>query len=396
MDLSRRFFLASAAAPIMAGAARVAQAQAAMEGKKYRACIIGDTKQGGYGHFMHLVFAHRPDVEVVALADPDEQGRAQNAAECGAKTTYADYREMLEKEKPDLVSIGPRCTVNHKEYVLAAAAVGAHGIIEKPISTDLAEADEMIAALDAKNLKWSIAFNFRVSPILQHAKKALLEDRIIGSVLEVRGRGKEDNRAGAEDMIVLGTHIFDAMSFLMDGKPAWCESDITVNGKPATKADVHEASEPLGPIVGNRLHSVYGYSLGTAGHFSSMKSKDGPGGRFGLDVYGSLGIMTIRVDVIPQVYVLRDPTWAPGGSGAQWEPLPGAPEVKMDDPRNGRNAPIIDDLIAAIQENREPQVSLKHGRDSLEMIQATFESYVQGKRVAMPLQERVHPLKRWA
>jgi hypothetical protein len=68
----------------------------------------------------------------------------------------------------------------------------------------------------------------------------------------------------------------------------------------------------------------------------------------------------------------------------------------MDDPRNGRNAPLIDDLIAAIEEDREPAVSLKSGRDAHEMIQSTFDAYVQGKRVALPLQERTHPLKRWA
>ena len=192
MKMDRRAFLASAATPLVAAAAAGQQ-------RKYKACIIGDTEHGGYGHSMHLVWAHRDDVEVVALADPDETGRAKHATEAGAPRTYADYKEMLEKEQPDLVSIGPRWTTNHKDYVLAAAECGAHGMLEKPIAADLAEADAMIDAIEAKNLKWAIAHNFRVSPIIRHAKHLLHEEHILGSILEARGRGKEDNRAGGED-----------------------------------------------------------------------------------------------------------------------------------------------------------------------------------------------------
>lgn len=393
MSMTRRSFLTTtAAASIFARGASTARAQ---EARRYRACIIGDTKEGGYGHDLHLAFAHRADVEVVALADPDEAGRMKHAQESGAQRTYADYREMLEKEKPDLVSVGPRFTPRHKEYVLAAAEHGIHGFLEKPIAPDLADADEMIAAVNAKNLKWTIAHNFRVSPVIRHVKHMLDEERVVGSVLEVRGRGKEDGRAGGEDLIVLGTHVFDMMIYLME-KPQWCVADITMNGKPATSADVREASEPLGPVVGNRLHSMFGFKLGTAGHFSSMVSRDGDGGRWGLDIYGTQGVISVRIDVVPEAYLLRDASWAPGGTGAQWEPLPGTPKVEMADQRNERNAPIIDDLIASIAEDREPEMNLESGRDAYEMIQATFEAHVQGRRVELPLAERTHPLKRWS
>ncbi len=391
MSMNRRDFLASAAvAPVVAHTAGAAAADA----KGYRACVIGDTDHGGYGHSMHVAFAHRDDVEVVALADPNEAGRAKRAAEAGAERTYADYREMLDTEKPDLVVVGPRWTVNHKEYILAAAEAGAHGFLEKPVAVDLAEADAMIEAVEAKNLKWAIAHNFRSLASTRHAKKLLLKDRIIGSILELRGRGKEDNRAGGEDMIVLGTHVFDFMIYLM-GNPRWCQSDITTNGKPALPEQVHEATEPLGPIVGNRIHAMYGFKTGIAGYFDTMKSRDGNGGRFGLDIYGTQGIMTVRINVPPAIHVLRESSWAPGAGGAQWEPLPDAPDMTMANPDNERNAGIVDDLMAAIAEDREPEFSLRSGRDAYAMIQAVYEAYVQGGRVAMPLENRDHPLKRW-
>lgn len=391
-NLDRRSFLTSlAAAPILAGAA--GKAMAAEGDKKYRACIIGDTEHGGYGHDVHLVWGVRDDVAVVGLADPNEAGRVKHGKEANAQNLYADWREMLEKEKPDLVAVAPRWSVNHKEYLLACADIGAHGFMEKPLCVDLAEADEMISAIEAKNLKWTIGFNFRVTQIIQYLKKAIYEDKLIGSPLEIRARGKEDNRAGGEDLIVLGCHVFDIMIWLF-GMPTWCSSDITWNGRPATPADVMEASEPLGPVVGNRLHAAYGFAKGVPGTFGSMKSRDASGSRWGIDICGADGMISVRMDVIPEVLLLRDKSWT-GLNGAQWEPLPGAPKQVMQDEHLERYAPIINDLIASIEEDRMPEVSLQDGRNTQEMIQGVFEAYTKGMTVELPLKNRTHPLTRW-
>ncbi len=390
MYVSRRSFLvASATLPAMMTATR--PVGAATADGRYRACIIGDTKQGGYGHSLHLGFATRDDVDIVGLADPDESGRAKMAAEAKAARTYADYREMLEKETPDLVIVGPRWTVNHRDYLLAAADVGAHGFMEKPIHHNLADADAMIAAIEAKNLKWSIAFNFRVLPIVEHARKLVMDEKIIGEVLEVRGRGKEDARAGGEDLLVLGTHIMDLMRFFL-GNPQWCFGDICVGGRAATKADVREATEPLGPIMGDRVHAVYGFDNGVVGYFASTKNPENGGGRWGLDIFGTKGIVTIRSDVAMPVKMILESTWAPGGRESAWQDLPDVPDAPTQPAPDIRNAPITNDLIAAIKEDRLPKVSLQDGRASLEMIQAVYESHLRGARVEFPLNERRHPL----
>ncbi len=392
--MNRRHFLSrsalAAAAPLALGAMR-----AHGEGPKYKACVIGDTHQGGYGHSLHLMWSLRDDVEVVGLADPDEAGRLRHASEAGAARSYADYREMLETEQPDLVSIGPRWTIHHLEYLLACADVGAHGIIEKPLTPDLAEGDRALAALAAKNLKWTIAFNYRAAPEIIHARNLIFEEGLIGEVLEIRGRGKEDRRAGGEDLVVLGVHSFDMMRFFL-GAPLWCAADITVDGRPATGEDIREATEPLGPVVGDRIHAAYGFASGVVGYFTSQKNADGNGNRWGLDIYGSKGMATIRMDSAPQAAYILEPSWAPAGKDSAWQRLPDRPRVERRKPEQvGRYAPLIDDLIAAIEEDREPLVSLQHGQDATEMIQAVFEAPLHGGRVAMPLKKRTHPLKRW-
>ena len=393
MKTKRRDFMTTAGAAALA-AAVIGSKPGRAEKKKYRACVIGDTKQGGYGHALHLAWSKRDDIELVGLADPDEEGRKKHGAEAGAKKLYADYREMLQKEKPDLVSVGPRWTIHHRDYVLACAEVGAHGYIEKPVSTTLKEADEMAAAIEAKNLKWAVAHQKRMTPIIQLTKKLIFEEDLIGDVLEMRGRGKEDHRAGGEDVIVLGTHIFDLMLFFI-GKPLWCASDITVEGRPATPADVHEASEPLGRVVGDRITAAFGFTGGVPGFFGTMKNRHGNGGRWGLDLYGSKGIVKIRMETIPEVAWLESSSWMGGRGDIHWKPLPNAPELVSKDPSVAMNAYAIDNLLEAIEQDREPQVSLQSGRDAHEMILAVFAAHASGGRVELPLREREHPLVVW-
>jgi hypothetical protein len=57
-----------------------------------------------------LIFLGRDEVETVAVADRNSEGREKAAARCKAKRQCADYREMLVKAQPQLVSIAPRWT----------------------------------------------------------------------------------------------------------------------------------------------------------------------------------------------------------------------------------------------------------------------------------------------
>ncbi len=390
-SMGRRDFLSTMAvvAAALGGAAHAQEAE-----QRFRACIIGDTDHGGYGHNLHLLWALRDDIDVVGLADPHDQAREHYGKEANAQRLYADYREMLATEKPGLVVIGPRWTINHKEYLLACATAGMHGIIEKPLAVDLAEADEILNAAKVRRLKWAVAFNVRASPVVRHAHKLIVEGGLIGRVLELRGRGKEDARSGGEDLIVLGVHIFDLMRYFA-GPPEWCEAEALVDGQPATPADVREATEPLGPVVGDTIHARYGFADGVRGQFSSVKGAEGGGGRWGLDIYGTRGIVTIRMTPIPQVRLFASPNWTGDDSSSGWTSIPDEPAIDVGTSPVGHYKPIVDDLIESIQQDRDPFTDLLAGRNALEMYQAAFESVVSGGRVSIPLSRLDHPLKRW-
>src|SRR5688572_12474090 len=120
------------AAPFVLGAAESA--------KVLKAAVIGHTGRGDYGHGLDTIFQNRAGVEVVAVADPDATGRARVAGKIKAPRQYADYRELLQKERPNLVSVAMRHADQHHAIILAALRSGAHVYAEKPFTVTSAEA----------------------------------------------------------------------------------------------------------------------------------------------------------------------------------------------------------------------------------------------------------------
>src|ERR1041385_7712833 len=83
--------------------------------KTYRVAVIGRTGKGNYGHGLDIVWKAFENVEVIAVADENEAGRAAAIKRLGAKTGYADYHEMLDREKPQVVSVADRHLDLHRD-----------------------------------------------------------------------------------------------------------------------------------------------------------------------------------------------------------------------------------------------------------------------------------------
>src|SRR5207302_9965518 len=108
--------------------------------KTYRVAAIGRTGKGNYGHGLDVVWKEIDGVEIVAVADEDEKGRAAATERLGAKNAYADYRTMLDKERPHIVSVAPRYPDCHRDMVIACAKAGASILLEYPMAPTLAQA----------------------------------------------------------------------------------------------------------------------------------------------------------------------------------------------------------------------------------------------------------------
>src|SRR5436190_23956349 len=187
--MRRRHFLrlASSAGILATGISHLS----AGPGSKLKAAVIGHTGRGDYGHGLEGIFSNRPNVELVALADPDPEGRARTAAKIGAPRSYADHREMLDKEQPNLVSIAMRHADRHHAIALAALRAGAHLYCEKPFVTASNESDELLAQADKRGLRVAVAHTMRMMPAVVRLKQAIAEG-LIGDIVELRAYGKQD------------------------------------------------------------------------------------------------------------------------------------------------------------------------------------------------------------
>ena len=138
--------------------------RAASSDKRPRAAVIGRTGRGNYGHSLDKVWLNVREAQLVAVADDDPQGLASAASRLKVDKAYSDYREMLDKEKPHVVSIAQRWIDQHFEMAMACAERGIHMYMEKPFVRTLAEADALIATCERTNTKLALGMPVSLQP----------------------------------------------------------------------------------------------------------------------------------------------------------------------------------------------------------------------------------------
>jgi predicted dehydrogenase len=360
--------------------------------RRWRAAIIGCTGCGDYGHGLDVVFENVPHVDVVALADPDQAGRRRAAERSGAKRTYADFQEMLLTVRPELVVVAPRWSEQHFNMAKAAIDNGAHVLLEKPFTTTLAEADALLNAARQRDRKIAVAHQMRMSPNIVQLRKAL-ENGLIGDLVQMRSWGKQDTRAGGEDMIVLGTHLFDMMRFVA-GDPASCYADVFHRGRSITAADARAAGEKIGPVAGDEIEAAFQFGRGVTATFTSRGRLRETLGPWSLELYGTRGAIRVGMDIDPRIWKRERQTTSSAATVDQWlpwpsNPTPGTPAETGFGPANRR---VVLDWLHAIERGGDPECSGQNAMKAIEMAMAVYQSALTGARVALPLATRTHPL----
>jgi len=354
-------------------------------GRIYKGGVIGRTGGGDYGHGLHLGMAGVEDVDVIAVSDPDSAAREKVATQVGAVRTYADYREMLETEGLDIVTVGPRWVDCHEELVLACVEAGCHVYCEKPMSSSLEAGDRMVAAARKAGVKLAVAHQAVYLPQVK-CIKGMMDRGEIGELQAIYAHGKQDRRGGGEDMMVLGTHLFNLMRFFA-GDVAWMSGQVTVGGKGIEPEDVREGSEPIGPIAGDSIDSFFLFESGIRGFFDTQVFPEGGGKPYGMELVGSRGRLALRGGGVTEAFHYPHAVWAPE---EKWHALELEPI-----PLGDGNRRAILDLIDAAESGCEPVSSGEAAVKALEMILGVYESQITGARVRFPVRNREHPLARF-
>lgn len=140
------------------------------------------------GDLLRMV-ANHPQAEIVAICDemPNRMEGAIANFSLSADKVFTDYRECLERTRPDLVILCP-ATAGHAEWVERVAPFGVHILMEKPMAASLADADRMIRAMAPTGRRLAINWPLVWSRPHRTAKR-LCDEGLIGEVREVHYYG---------------------------------------------------------------------------------------------------------------------------------------------------------------------------------------------------------------
>ena len=323
--------------------------------KIYKVGIIGC---GGISRMHANWYKNAARAEMVAGADISEEGLKKFSEEYGLEKSYTDYIEMLEKERPDIVSVCTR-PKQHSEITIECAKRGVKGILcEKPMGENLEQADAMIEACEENNVKLAIDHQLRFSREYVTAKK-LLEDGAIGDLFRIyalcSGGDLKDN----------ATHTIDLMRFMHGDRPIqWVIGQIERIGEPERYGLPSEQ-----------------FALGY------MKFDD-----------NVRGIIEVGQDTAPGYHHI----YCYGTHGEIELSAPGGPNIRMRTKESGGDwvTPelqpshgTVEDLIESIENDRPHRSSGYQGRYTHEVLMAIYESSRRRRRIQLPLEEKESPLK---
>lgn len=187
-----------------------------MSGQKLRAGVIGC----GLGANHAYAYANAPEYDLKSVCDlsPEVLGRFYERArlEPGSVNQYTDYREMLEKETLDVVSVATPDN-HHANPVCDASDSGVKGILcEKPLCIELADADRIIETIERNGTKMSVDHTRSWIPSYQAVRREIREGEIGGLTRIVA------HMCGRRAMLFRnGTHVVDAVCYFADADPVW-------------------------------------------------------------------------------------------------------------------------------------------------------------------------------
>lgn len=167
-----------------------------------------------------------PDVRVIGVADIDEQRAAELAAVCGARA-FTDYRPLLELA-PDITVI---CLPHHlhREAGLAAAAVGSHILMEKPLAHTLEDAHAILDGCRQYGVLLSVGFVHRYRTEFQQAHRLIASGQIGTPAVAIDNFCSQGGihpsgwvwqkwQAGGGVLMYGGIHSVDRLRWLLDSE----------------------------------------------------------------------------------------------------------------------------------------------------------------------------------
>lgn len=153
--------------------------------KEYKAAVIG----AGFIGAVHVEMLRRlGNVSVVALCDAIDVEKKAEALHIA--NAYSDYKKMIDEQKPDAIHI---CTPNHTHYDIAKYAIekGIGFICEKPFTTTVEQAKELVSLAKEKGVVGAVNFHNRLYPMPNEMHQMIAKGEV-GDLFSVHGGYVQD------------------------------------------------------------------------------------------------------------------------------------------------------------------------------------------------------------
>lgn len=330
----------------------------------------------------HIEAAKNNNLEFVAMCDllVEVMKKKSDKFGLGQVRQYTDYKEMLEKEKPELVAIATE-SGKHAAITLDCIAAGCNVIIEKPIALSIADADAIIEAGREAGVvvcaNHQNRFNKSVKKIREALEKGRFGKMFYGTAhirwcrdweyysgADWRGTWEQDGGALMNQCI----HNIDLLRWMMGN-----EID-TVMGMTDRLNHEYIEAEDIGIALIKFKNGSYGTVEGTTDIYPKNLEET-------LYLFGQKG--TIKAG---GVSVNKIEEW-------RFSDLLDDPEeVKATYGENPPNiygfghTPLYADVIDAINNHRAPYVTVEDGKRALELVLAIYKSAAEGRPIQLPLE----------
>ncbi|MDY3815626.1 MAG: Gfo/Idh/MocA family oxidoreductase [Candidatus Limiplasma sp.] len=315
-----------------------------------------------------------PERMEAVLAPLPEQRRAQ-------VRRYTDYRQMLEKERPELCAVATGSGW-HAAVGLDVLRAGSHVIIEKPLALSLVDARSLIAEADRQGLKLCACHQNRFNKSIQKIRDAVEQGRF-GRMLHGAAHIRWNRGPGYYQQA--------------PWRGTWAQDGGALMNQCIHNIDL------LRWMMGDEVTEVMAYTDNLEHDYIQAEDLGLALVRFAGGAYGLIeGTTNVYPHNLEETLYLfgQDGTVKAGGKSVnsieEWEFRDGLDDPEKVKRQFGENppnvygyghTPLYADVIDAIRNDRPPYVDGRAGMRALELVLAIYKSAAEHRPVRLPLQD---------
>jgi UDP-N-acetyl-2-amino-2-deoxyglucuronate dehydrogenase len=315
-----------------------------------------------------------PRAELVAVCDTEVEKAQKLADTYQIGSVYKDFQEMLKRDDIDVINV---CLPSgmHSDYTVEAAQAGKHILCEKPLDITREKMDRMIDETRSRGVKLGVIYQRRTFPAAIATRKAIQEGKlgtmVLGDAYLKYYRSPEYYKSagwrgtwaldGGGALMNQGVHGVDLIQWMMgDIHSVFAYSSALVR-------DIEVEDTAVAAV--KYKNGAFGVIQGTTSVYPGQETRFEVHGNDGTIIFGDSGFKQWKLqgsdETAPQVEATKSASSDPKNISA-----------------NGHFI-LVDDMIQAIWDNRDPMVTGEEARKAVKVILAIYQSAREGREIVI-------------